>query len=299
MELLEVHEVPSLRSPILITAFAGWNDAAQAATSAVRFLIRQWSARPFASIDPEELFDFTSTRPHVHLDANDQRELEWPANRFFYHTDPHLERDVVLLLGTEPHLKWRAFTQAVLELAEQCGVSLVISLGALLADTAHSRPVPLTAFATDPGLAERLGQQGITSSRYEGPTGIVGVLHVAFRRHGVPSASLWAAAPHYLGATPNPKATARLLRTLDDLFSFHPNLRDLDEAADHFEREVAEVLGSNPEIASYVQDLEQRADASAEEPAPGVEGPELPSGETMVRELEEFLRRRREEQNPD
>jgi len=298
MEYLEVHEVPSLRSPILITAFAGWNDAAQAATSAVRFLIKEWSAQPFASIDPEELFDFTSTRPHVRLDANDQRELEWPSNRFFYHADPDLERDVVLLLGTEPHLKWQAFTRAVLELAQQCGVSLVISLGALLADTAHSRPVPLTGFATDPGLAERLGRQGITSSRYEGPTGIVGVIHDAFRRQGLPSASLWAAAPHYLGTTPNPKATATLLRTLEGLFSFDLDLRDLDEAAEHFEREVAEVLGSNPEIASYVQELEQRADASAEEP-PGAEDAELPSGETMVRELEEFLRHRREEQDPE
>jgi len=279
-------------------AFAGWNDAAQAATSAVRFLIKEWSAQPFASFDPEELFDFTSTRPHVRLDADLQRELEWPSNRFFYHADPGLERDVVLLLGTEPHLKWRTFTRAVLELAERCGVSLVISLGALLADTAHSRPVPLTGFATDPGLAERLGRQGITSSRYEGPTGIVGVLHDAFRRQGLPSASLWAAAPHYLGTTPNPKATAALLRTLDGLFSFHLDLRDLDEAAEHFERQVAEILGSNPEIAAYVQELEQRADASVEE-RPGDESAELPSGETMVRELEEFLRHRREEQDQE
>ena len=298
MEFLEVHEVPSLRSPVLITAFAGWNDAAQAATSALRFLIKEWTARPLASIDPEEFFDFTSTRPLVRLDADLQRELEWPSNRFFYHADADLDRDVVLLLGTEPHLKWRAFTRAVLELAERCGVSLVISLGALLADTAHSRPVPLTGFATDPGLVERLGRQGITSSRYEGPTGIVGVLHDAFRRQGVPSASLWAAVPHYLGATPNPKATATLLRTLANLFSFDLDLRDLDEAAEHFERQVGEALSSNPEIASYVQELEQRADASAEEPA-GEEGTELPSGETMVRELEEFLRHRREEEDPD
>ncbi|MGB6836654.1 MAG: PAC2 family protein [Dehalococcoidia bacterium] len=298
MEYLEVHEVPSLRSPVLIMAFAGWNDAAQAATSAVRFLIKEWSAQPFASFDPEELFDFTSTRPHVRLDADLQRELEWPSNRFFYHADPGLERDVVLLLGTEPHLKWRTFTRAVLELAERCGVSLVMSLGALLADTAHSRPVPLSGFVTDPGLAERLGRQGITSSRYEGPTGIVGVLHDAFRRQGLPSASLWAAAPHYLGTTPNPKATAALLRTLDGLFSFHLDLRDLDEAAEHFERQVAEILGSNPEIAAYVQELEQRADASVEE-RPGDESAELPSGETMVRELEDFLRHRREEQDQE
>lgn len=298
MEYLEVHEVPSLRSPVLIMAFAGWNDAAQAATSAVRFLIKEWSAQPFASFDPEELFDFTSTRPHVRLDADLQRELEWPSNRFFYHADPDLERDVVLLLGTEPHLKWRTFTRAVLELAERCGVSLVMSLGALLADTAHSRPVPLSGFVTDPGLAERLGRQGITSSRYEGPTGIVGVLHDAFRRQGLPSASLWAAAPHYLGTTPNPKATAALLRTLDGLFSFHLDLRDLDEAAEHFERQVAEILGSNPEIAAYVQELEQRADASVEE-RPGDESAELPSGETMVRELEDFLRHRREEQDQE
>jgi proteasome assembly chaperone (PAC2) family protein len=292
---VEFTEVPHLRSPVLIAAFGGWNDAAQAATSAVRFLAERWSARRFASIDPEEFFDFTSTRPTVRLDADLQRELEWPSNTFLYHADPALERDVVMLLGVEPHLKWRAFSAAVLGLAQEYGVSLVVSIGALLADAAHTRPVPLSGFATAPDLLERLQRGGMTGSRYEGPTGIVGVIHDACRQRGLPSMSLWAAVPHYLGPTPNPKATAALLRTLDDLLAFRLDLAELEEATDRFEQEVNEAIVGSPEVAGYVRELEQRADAAPDEETTTAERAELPPSETLIKDLEDFLKRSREE----
>jgi proteasome assembly chaperone (PAC2) family protein len=295
IDYVELGEVPSLRSPVLITAFGGWNDAAQAATSALRFLAKQWSARQFASIDPEEFFDFTSTRPTVRLNADAQRELEWPSNAFLYHTDPALERDVVMLLGVEPHLKWRAFSAAVMGVARECGISLVASMGALLADAAHTRPVPLSGFATAPGIQERLQRLGLTGSRYEGPTGIIGVIHDACRRGELPSMSLWAAVPHYLGPTPNPKASAAVLRTLDDLLGLRLKLAELEEAADSFEEQVNEAIAGSPEVAEYVRTLEQRADSALEAETTAAEGADLPPSEALIKELEDFLKRSREE----
>ncbi len=300
MSYLEVGELPSLRSPVLVMAFSGWNDAGQAATSAVRFLIDGWSAERFASIDPEEFFDFTSARPTIHLAPGSQRELEWPSNAFFYKADPALRRDFVLLLGSEPHLKWRAFTGAVLQVARQCGATQAISLGALLSETPHSRSVPLTGFATDPELAARLEQLSIAPTRYEGPTGIVGTIHDACRRQGVPAVSLWAGMPHYLGTTENPKGAAALLHSLNVLFDLGLDLRRLERAVADFEREVARAIASNPEIAAYVQELERRSDAlSEEEAAPGAKGAELPGGDILIEELEEFLKGRREGEQED
>jgi len=300
MSYLEVAEVPSLRSPVLVMAFGGWNDAGQAATSAVRFLIDGWSAQRFASIDPEEFFDFTIARPTIRLAPDSQRELEWPSNAFFYKADPALRRDFVLLLGTEPHLKWRAFTAAVVQVAQQCGVTLAIGLGALLSETPHSRSVPLTGFATDPELAARLEQLHIVPTRYEGPTGIVGTIHDACRRQGLSAVSLWAAMPHYLGATENPKGAAALLHSLDILLDLGLALGGLERAVADFEREVAEAIARNPEIAAYVQELEGRSDAlSEEEAAPGAKGAEIPGGDTLIEELEEFLKGRREDEQQD
>ncbi len=300
MSYLEVAEVPPLRSPVLVMAFGGWNDAGQAATSAVRFLIEGWSAERFASIDPEEFFDFTSARPTIRLAPGRQREIEWPSNAFFYKADPALSRDFVLLLGTEPHLKWRAFTGAVLQVAQQCGVTLAIGLGALLSETPHSRSVPLTGFATDPELAARLEQLHIVPTRYEGPTGIVGTIHDACRRQGLSAVSLWAAMPHYLGATENPKGAAALLHSLDILLDLGLDLGGLERAVADFEREVAGAIARNPEIAAYVQELEGRSDAlSEEEAAAGAGSAELPDGETLIEELEEFLKGRREEEQED
>jgi len=297
MSHVEVGELPSLRSPVLVMAFGGWNDAGQSATSAVRFLIEGWSAERFASIDPEEFFDFTTARPTIRLVQGQQRELAWPSNVFFYKADPALSRDFVLLLGTEPHLKWRAFTGAVVQVAQQCGVALAISLGALLSETPHSRSVPLTGFATDPELAARLEQLHIQPTRYEGPTGIVGTIHDACRRQGLSAVSLWAAVPHYLGTTQNPKGAAALLRNLDILFDLGLDFRRLEEAVAGFESEVGKAVASNPEIAAYVQQLERRSDAlSEEETAAEAGGAELPSGDILIEELEEFLKDRREEE---
>jgi len=300
MSYLEVGELPSLRSPVLVMAFGGWNDAGQAATSAVRFLIDGWSAQRFASIDPEEFFDFTSARPTIHLAPDRQRELEWPSNAFFYKADPALSRDFVLLLGTEPHLKWRAFTGAVLEVAQQCGVTQVMGLGAFLGETPHSRSVPLTGYATDRELAARLEQLSIAPTRYEGPTGIVGTIHDACRRQGLSAVSLWAAVPHYLGTTENPKGAAALLHTLDTLFDLGLDLQRLERAVADFEREVARAMASHPEVAAYIQELERRSDAMSEEEAvAGAGGAELPSGDILIEELEDFLKGRREEEQED
>lgn len=300
MSHLEAAEVPPLRSPVLVMAFAGWNDAGQSATAAVRYLIEGWSAQRFASIDPEEFFDFTSARPTIRLAPDLQRELEWPNNAFFYKADPALSRDFVLLLGTEPHLKWRAFTGAVLQLAQQCGVTQAMGLGALLSETPHSRSVPLTGFATDPELAAKLGELRVTPTRYEGPTGIVGTMHDACRREGLSAVSLWAAVPHYLGTTQNPKGAAALLHTLDTLFDLGLDFQGIERAGADFEREVARAIASNPEIAGYVRELERRSDAlSEEEAAAGPEGAEPASGDILIEELEEFLKGRREDEQRD
>ena len=300
MSYLEVAEVPPLRNPVLVMAFGGWNDAGQAATSAVRFLIEAWSPQRFASIDPEEFFDFTSARPTIRLAPGRQREIEWPSNAFFYKADSALSRDFVLLLGTEPHLKWRAFAGAVVEVAQQCGVTLTIGLGALLTETPHSRSVPLTGFATDPELAAKLEELHIVPTRYEGPTGIVGTIHDACRRQGLSAASLWAAVPHYLGTMENPKGAATLLHSLDILLDLGLDIRGLERAVAGFEREVAKAIASNPEIAAYVQELERRSDAlSEEEAAAGAGGAGLPSGDILIEELEDFLKGRREGEQED
>jgi len=300
MSYLEIEELPSLRRPVLIAAFAGWNDAGQAATSAIRFLGERWSAQRFASIDPEEFFDFTQTRPLIHLGSGLERELEWPANVFFYHAEPTLSRDAVLLLGTEPHLRWRAFTDSVLDLARQCEVEMLVSLGAFLGDAVHSRPVPLIGYATRPELTRRLAGLGVSPSRYEGPTGIVGALHDACQRVGIASASLWAAAPHYLAATMNPKAAAALLKCLGSFLKLGIDLGEMERATVRFEAQVEEALAANPELADYLRQLEERLDAAVEpEARTAAEGPELPPGEAVVEELEEFLRERRQEGEVD
>jgi proteasome assembly chaperone (PAC2) family protein len=296
MDHLEIDQIPSLRKPVLIAAFAGWNDAGQGATAAVRFLGERWQAVRFASIDSEEFFDFTSARPLIRLGPGLERELEWPANIFLYQALPGQSRDALLLLGTEPHLKWQAFTDTVLHLARQCGVELLVSLGAFLGDTVHSRPVPLIGFANRPEPIRRLVELGVSPSRYEGPTGIVGALHDACRRQGMASASLWAAAPHYLASTTNPKAALALLHCLNDLLELGIDLGEMKRAAARFEAQVEEALAANPELAAYLQQLERRLDTAGEpEPRILADGPELPPGEAVVEELEKFLREKREE----
>jgi proteasome assembly chaperone (PAC2) family protein len=293
MGYLELEEVPSLREPLFLVAFAGWNDAGEAATTAAGFLGERWSAQRLGHIDPEEFFDFTSSRPIIRLGPGFQRELEWPSNALLYHADPALSRDVVLLLGTEPHLRWRAFVGAVLEVMRRTGASVLVSLGAFLGDTPHSRPVPLTGFATDEGLTERLADLSFVASRYEGPTGVIGAIHDACRRQGLPSASLWASVSHYLGTTVNPKAAAALVRSLNALFDLRLDLQALDEATARFEAEVAKAISRNAEVTNYVQELERRYDAASEEERrAAVSGADLPTSETVIRDVEEYLRGR-------
>jgi len=298
MSHLQMEETPGLRSPVLVTAFAGWNDAAQAATGSVLFLAQGWSARRFAHIDPEEFYDFTEARPIVRLDPKLQRALEWPSNTFYYHIDHSLSRDAVLLLGIEPHLKWRTFTECVLELARQCGVSTVVTLGALLADAVHTRPVPMTGYSMDADMAARLASMGVTGTRYQGPTGIVGTLHDACRRGGLPTASLWASVPYYLGTAANPKASHALLSTINALLDLSLDLTSLEEQVRAFEQQVTEAVVSNPEVSAHILELERRIDAAQAEGAEAETG-ELPATDIVIKDLEDFLRRQRQDGEDD
>jgi proteasome assembly chaperone (PAC2) family protein len=280
---LRIGERPSLERPVLITAFRGWNDGGQGASLAGAYLARLWEAEQFAEIDPEEFFDFQATRPMVSLTEGTTRKLEWPENLLFHARIPDAGRDAVLLLGVEPNLRWRRFTGLIVELATELGVELVVTLGALLADVPHTRPAPVTGSASDPELVERLGLQ---LSRYEGPTGIVGVLHDTFRTAGVPSVSLWAAVPHYVSLAPSPKAALALCERLGSVIGAPVDSSELAEAAESYQRQVTEAVATDEETAAYVEELEQRADEIDEE--------SLPSGESLAAELTRFLRERDE-----
>src|ERR671919_1598621 len=259
---LRISERPELRRPVLVAAFSGWNDGGQGASLAVGYLAKTWSAARFADIDPEGFFDFQATRPHVSLFDGLTRQLDWPDNAFFHAQVPGTDRDAVLLLGIEPNLRWRTFCGLVSGLASDLGVELVITLGALLADVPHTRAAPVTGSASDPELIEQLGLQ---ASRYEGPTGIVGVLHDACRAAGIPSASLWAAVPHYASLAASPKAALALCARLGDLLGTELELDDLERAAEAYESQVSEAVASDEETEAYVQELERRRAALGEE----------------------------------
>ena len=289
---LRIVERPILRRPVLISAFRGWNDGGQAATVAAAYLARQWEATRFADIDPEQFMDFQAVRPTVSLDAGLARRIEWPENAFFHASVPGAERDAVILLGVEPNYRWRAFTDLVVGLARELGVELVVTLGALLADVPHTRPAPVTGSATDPRLVEELGLQ---LSRYEGPTGIVGVLHDACRAADLRSVSLWSAVPHYVSLAPSPRAAKALCVRLADLIGTPIATAELDEAEEEYAAQVSEAVASDPETQAYVEELEQRAD-SLESFA---DEEHLPSGEALADELTRFLRDRdKGEENP-
>jgi proteasome assembly chaperone (PAC2) family protein len=297
MSYTHIEQIPQLRSPLLVVAFAGWNDAAESATTAARVLVEKWSAQRFADIEPEEFYDFTSTRPTVSVGPDYQRNLTWPSNSFFFHVDPTLERDVVVLVGTEPQLKWRTFTGEIMDVARQCGVEMVLTLGALLADTPHTRPVPLIGFATDPPLLEQLRALQVGPTRYQGPTGILGVIHDACREAAIPAISLWASVPHYLGISQNPKVARALLRVVDRLFSLRLDLDDIERAVERFDQQISAIIATNPEAEAYLKELERRADATAEgQTEQGDEPSTLPPSEVLIKDLEEFLKRRRREQ---
>ncbi len=286
MEHLTYHDRPRhLRRPVLVMAFAGWNDAAESATNAARFLRQAWDGQPLATIDPEEFYHFGLTRPQVRFKpGTTEREVVWPETEFFRCTR-QLARDVLIGLGIEPHLRWKTYCQTVLDLARELEVGLVVTLGALLAEVPHTRPIRLTGIATDPELATVLG---VRPTRYEGPTGIVGVLSAAARAAGIATASLWANVPHYISAVENPHATLALVHRVNRLLDGPLDVRELEEASAQFDAQLAEVLAQNRKVANYVKKLEAK-DQEAEELRPEASG-ELPSGQDLVAEIERFLR---------
>jgi proteasome assembly chaperone (PAC2) family protein len=273
-----------LRAPAMVCAFQGWNDAGDAASSAVSFLGGALGARRFARIDSEEFYDFQSNRPCIKLEPGDKREISWPGVEIFEASAPRAPRDLVLVQGTEPSMRWRAFSAHIVDLAEALGVQVVVSLGALLGDVPHTRPVAMSGHASDPSLLERLA---IQPSSYEGPTGIVGVLHTACADAGLPSASLWAAVPHYVAAAANPKAALALLRRVEVLIGVSVDVSELESAAGDYERQVGLAVQSDPDIQALVERLEQAAESDDE-----VSPAEVPSGDMLAREFQRFLRQR-------
>src|ERR687885_2207347 len=247
---LRLHRRPELTRPVLIAAFRGWNDGAQAASLAAGYLARLWDAEKFADVDPEGFFDFQATRPHVSLVEGMTRQIDWPETAFYHAHPRRLSRDVVLLLGIDPNVRWRTFTELVVGEARELGIELVVTLGALLADVPHTRPSPVTGSASNPELVRELG---LSTSRYEGPTGIVGVLHDACHRAGIPSASLWAAVPHYVQLTPSPRAAKALCERLGTLLGGVVETTELDEAAEEYARQVSEAVAADEETQAYVE----------------------------------------------
>src|SRR5262249_9777777 len=268
---LRIDSRPARERPVLIAAFRGWNDGGQGASLAGAYLARAWSAIEFATIDPENFYDFQATRPMVSLVEGYTRRIEWPENTFMYAPLPGGGRDAIILLGVEPNLRWRTFCDYVTHLAQEFKVELVVTLGSLLADVPHTRPAPVTGSATDPELIQRLGLQ---ASRYEGPTGVVGVLPGACGRAGISSASLWAAVPHYVSLTPSPRAAKALVDRLGTLLGADVDTAELDEAADAYAQQVSEAVSADEETSAYVQDLERRGGRLAQEA-------ENPSGEAI------------------
>lgn len=268
---------PDLNQPVVIAAFEGWNDAGEAATEAVAHLSRAWGAVPFAELDPEDFYDFTSVRPVVHRTDDGRREITWPENAF-HRAAPSDAPSVVLLRGVEPQLRWRTFCDDVLEVATAVGARLVVTLGALLADVAHSRPTPVYGTAYDDKVAAALHFE---ESRYEGPTGVVGVLHDRCHQRGINSASLWAAVPSYVPAAPSPKAALALVERVCDLLGTPVPPTDLTEEAGRYEAQISELVVEDEETAAYVAHLEETYDTEAL-----AEG----NADALVLEVERFLR---------
>ena len=279
-----------LRAPALVCAFKGWNDAGDAASAALSFVGSSLGATRFARIDPEEFFDFQATRPKVRLVDGRTREIEWPEVEIYAAKVPRAPRDLVLIAGSEPSMKWRTFCQIIVDLAEALGTQMVVSLGALLADVPHSRPVSITALSSDAALTGRLNN--LTPATYEGPTGIVGVLHDACHDAGLPSVSLWASVPHYVAAAPNPKAALALVRNLEQLVGVSVDAGELESAAGDYERQVNMAVQSDPDVQAFVERLEQAVEEEEAESEPEDPVRDLPSGDVIAREFQRFLRQR-------
>ncbi|HZP72621.1 MAG TPA: PAC2 family protein [Gaiellaceae bacterium] len=286
---LRIESRPTLERPVMIAAFRGWNDGGQGASLAAAYLARAWAAQEFASIDPESFYDFQATRPTVSLVDGLTRRIDWPENTFMHAPLPGARRDAIIMLGVEPNLRWRTFSELVAGVARSFDVELVLTLGSLLADVPHTRPAPVTGSASDPDLIAELGLQ---ASRYEGPTGMVGVLHDACAQAGLKSASLWAAVPHYVSLTPSPRAAKALVDRLAELLGADVDSAELDDAADAYAQQVSEAVASDDETAAYVQELERRVDELAEQG-------DLPSGDALAAELTRYLRERDQQRGDD
>ena len=291
-----------LKRPMVIMAFAGWNDAAESATSAARYLAQLWPSRPLASIDPEEFYHFGLSRPYVRFKSGSrtEREVVWPATEFTVCSPPSFDRELIVGVAIEPHLKWRTYCSAVIRLAQESHASLVLTLGALLAEVPHTRPVRLVGGAHDPELAARLG---IRPTRYEGPTGIVGVLNTLCREQGVPTASLWANVPHYISGIENPKAAMALVQRVLTLLNLEADLTDLEDASRQFEQNLEEIVSQNAKIRDYIRRLERKKPEDEEEAEPeptsgaAEASDELPPSADLVAEIEQFLKQHRPEQS--
>jgi proteasome assembly chaperone (PAC2) family protein len=294
MDTLIIHSIPrGLRRPVVITAFSGWNDAAESATIAARYLATTFHAEKFAEIDPETYYHFGLSRPYVRFKSGSEteREIVWPATEFSIAQPAELARDLVVGVAIEPHLRWKTYCAAVLELARRCEATLVLTLGALLAEAPHTRPIRLTGGASDPELAARLG---LRATRYEGPTGIVGVLNAICREQGVATATLWANVPHYISGIENPRATLALVQRVLTLLHGTADLSDLEEAVRQFDHNLGEIVSQNEKIAAYVKKLESR-DAEADQPSAPPAQSDLPPASELVAEIEQFLRQQRPE----
>ena len=285
IELVRWERRPQLRRPVLIVAFEGWNDAGDAASTALRYLAASWDAKRFAALDPEEFYDFTVTRPEVRLEGGITRRIEWPSIEFSAAALPGANRDVVFLLGSEPQLRWRTFCAAVLGVAKALGVEMAVTMGALLTDIPHTRPVRVTGTAAN---NEMVGSLGLRRSSYEGPTGIIGILQDALTRAEIPGASLWATVPHYVSQVPSPKAALALVERVAEMLDVSVSVTDLQIGAAAYERSVTERVEADDEAVAYVRQLEEadeeEDDVDDEEPM------ELPSSDALAAEVERFLR---------
>ena len=287
-ELL-IEDRPQFDRPILLAAWSGWNDAGESATGALRFMLRRWRSKAIARIDPETFYDFTQARPRVRLE-NGERVLDWPKNEFSPHQRAGTDADIIVMLGIEPHLAWHAYSDAIVEFCKTFEVGHVVTLGALLAEASHARPITVSGSSEDPAFRELLGLPEPRVGGYEGPTGIVGVVNNRLRDEGLKTASMWANVPHYVNASPNPKGALALLEQLNESLRLDLSLHDLEVFAARFDAQVGTEIAKNPEMVDYARRIEEQLDAEAdEEPAA-----ELPDAKDMVDELERFLRQQRD-----
>jgi proteasome assembly chaperone (PAC2) family protein len=284
---MEIHQIPLLRNPVMVMAFSGWNDAAEGASGAIEHLLSIWREKDdeilpqlIADVEPEDFYDFQVNRPQVSIDDSSIRNITWPSTQIFGLEIPSMDRDLVIVTGAEPSMRWKTFTTDLLDLADDLEVSLVVTLGSLLADTPHSRPITVTGTGAHPNIAERLG---VSVSKYEGPTGILGIIQDGCMRRGIDAISLWAAVPHYASASPSPKASLALINSLEDFLDVSFPLGTLQEDADEWEKSVDELAAEDTDVAEYVKALEESKDAA-----------ELPdvSGDSIAKEFERYLRRR-------